>query len=85
MSPAPELYALCLMYAECWSEAESALRSRPACGPAGADTHVGPGLCLEMRGEIRAAIRELEAAEELNAHEAIIVEELEGLRTEGER
>lgn len=83
--PGPELCVRCLMYAERRSEAEGALRSLSACEPAGADTRVDPGSCPEMGGEIRAAIREPEAAEELNAHETMDFEVLERLRAGEER
>ena len=80
-----DLYAISSMYVGEWRVAEETWRRRLELDGGRADAHLNLGLCLEVQGELDAAIAEVERAAELNEHEHVITDVLERLRAERAR
>jgi arylsulfatase A-like enzyme len=74
-----DYYALCLMYAGRFAEAEPALRQRLALGET-ADTRLNLGLCRLELGSPEEALVEIEAARQLAPEQPAILEALQRAR-----
>ena len=71
-----DLYALCLMHAGRFAEAQTVLRQRLARGPERADTRLNLGLALLETGDAESALAEIQAADRLQPGERSIQEAL---------
>ena len=71
-----DLYALCLMHASRFAEAQTVLRQRLERGPERADTRLNLGLALLETGDAESALAEIQVADRLQPGERSIQEAL---------